>query len=110
MRHRRHYTLEEARALRGFVADRVRLARSGLDVLARPESRAALGEIDAKDGGSWPGRTVARAVLDVQRAVGELQASDIVVRRARDRLVARARRGLRRAAPPVMTARSARAQ
>jgi hypothetical protein len=80
MRHRRHYTLEEARALRGWVADRVRLARSGFEVLARPESRAALGEIDAKDGGSWPGRTVARAVLDVQRAVGEMQAADIVVR------------------------------
>jgi hypothetical protein len=80
MRHRQHYTLEEARALRGWVADRVRLARSGLEVLARPESRAAMGEIDAKTGGGWPGRTVARAVLDVQRAVGELQAADIVVR------------------------------
>jgi hypothetical protein len=80
MRHRRHYTLDEARTLRGFVADRVRLARSGLERLARPESRAALGEIDAKTGGAWPGRTVARAVLDVQRAVGELQAADIVVR------------------------------
>jgi hypothetical protein len=80
MRHRRHYTLDEARTLRGFVADRVRLARSGLERLARPESRAALGEIDAKTGGAWPGRTVARAVLDVQRAVGELQAADILVR------------------------------
>src|SRR5215218_9367507 len=80
MRHRRHYTLDEARALRGFVADRVRLARSALQVLAQPASRAALGEIDAKTGGGWPGRTVARAVLDVQRAVGELQAADIVVR------------------------------
>jgi hypothetical protein len=80
MRHRQHYTLEEARALRGWVADRVRLARSGLEVLARPESRAAMGEIDAKTGGGWPGRTVARAVLDVQRAVGELHAADIVVR------------------------------
>jgi hypothetical protein len=80
MRHRQHYTLEEARALRAWVADRVRLARSGLAVLARPESRAALGEIDAKTGGGWPGRPVARAVLDVQRAVGELQAADIVVR------------------------------
>ena len=53
-----------------------------LDVaaLARPESRAAMGEIDAKTGGGWPGRTVARATLDLQRSVGELQAADIVVR------------------------------
>ncbi|HEX2105086.1 MAG TPA: DUF2203 domain-containing protein [Solirubrobacteraceae bacterium] len=80
MRHRHHYTLDEARDLRGWVADRVRLARSALEVLARPASRATLGEIDAKDGGGWPGRTVARATLDLQRAVGELQAADIVVR------------------------------
>ena len=80
MRHRRHYTLEEARSLRGWVAGRVRLARSALEVLARPESRAAMSEIDAKTGGGWPGRTVARATLDLQRAVGELQAADIVVR------------------------------
>jgi hypothetical protein len=80
MRHGQHYSLEEARALRGWVADRVRLARSALEVLARPESRAAMGEIDAKTGGGWPGRTVARATLDLQRAVGELQAADIVVR------------------------------
>jgi hypothetical protein len=80
MRHRRHYTLDEARALRGWVAGRVRLAQSALDVLARPESRAAMMEIDAKTGGGWPGRTVARATLDLQRAVGELRAADIVVR------------------------------
>jgi hypothetical protein len=80
MRHRRHYTLEEARSLRGWVADRVALARSGLERLARPESRAALGEIDAKTGGGWPGRTVARAVLDLQRGVGVLNAADMVVR------------------------------
>jgi hypothetical protein len=80
MRHRQHYTLEEARLLRGWVADRVRLARSGFEVLAQPESRAALAQIDAKDGGGWPGRTVARAVLDVQRAIGEMGAADIVVR------------------------------
>jgi len=80
MRHRRHYTLEEARSLRAWVAGRVRLARSALEVLARPESRAAMSEIDAKTGGGWPGRTVARATLDLQRAVGELQAADIVVR------------------------------
>ena len=80
MRHRRHYTLEEARALRAYVADRVQLARDGLATLAEPESRTALDEVDPRLGGAWPGRRVARAVLDVQRAVGELHASDIVVR------------------------------
>jgi Uncharacterized conserved protein (DUF2203) len=80
MRHARHYTLEEARALRGWVAGHVETARAGLAVLASPEGRAALAALDADRGGAWPGRPVAKATLDLQRAIAELQAADIVVR------------------------------
>jgi hypothetical protein len=80
MRHRLHYTLEEARELRGWVATRVQAAQAALDVLLRPAARAALAELDLATGGAWPGRDVARPTLQLQRAVGELQAADIVVR------------------------------
>jgi hypothetical protein len=80
MRHRRHYTLEEARERRAWVAGRVESARSALAVLAAPEARAALAALDPAAGGGWPGRPAARATLELQRAIAELQAADIVVR------------------------------
>src|SRR4051812_43171936 len=80
MRHARHYTLEEARAERDWVAHRVDAARSALGVLASAEARDALAAIDVDRGGGWPGRAVARATLELQRAIAELQAADIVVR------------------------------
>jgi hypothetical protein len=80
MRHRVHYTLDEARGLRAWVAARVHAAQAALGVLARPESRAAHARLDLSTGGAWPGRTVAQAMLELQRSVGELQAADIVVR------------------------------
>src|SRR3954454_24862667 len=101
MRHARHYTLEEARELRPWVAAWVEMARAAGAVLRTPEARAALAALDlggggavagraagraalaALDlggGGAWPGRAVARATLELQRAVAELHAADIVVR------------------------------
>ena len=80
MRHARHYTLEEARAERDWVAHRVDAARSALGVLASPEARAALAALEPDRGGAWPGREIARATLELQRAIAELQAADIVVR------------------------------
>jgi hypothetical protein len=80
MRHRLHYTLEEARDLRGWVAERVHAARAALAQLSQPEALAALEALDLTTGGAWPGREVARAMLDLQRSVGELGAADIVVR------------------------------
>src|SRR3954453_19179479 len=80
MRHRRHYTLEEGRRKGGWVADRGDAARSALGVLASPEARAALAALEPDRGGAWPGRAVARATLELQRAIAELQAADGVVR------------------------------
>ena len=80
MRHRRHYTLEEADALRGWVAERVRAARAALDLLIAPESRAAMAALDPNAGGGWPGREVAEATLRFQRCVADLHGADIVVR------------------------------
>src|SRR4051812_9940914 len=80
MRHARHYTLDEARAKRDWVARRVDGARTALGVLASAEGRAALAALEPDRGGAWPGREVARATLELQRAVAELQGADIVVR------------------------------
>jgi hypothetical protein len=80
MRHERHYTLAEARDLRGWVGARVEASRRAVRVLGSAEGRAALAALDATSGGAWPGRAVAQATLDVQRAIADLQAADIVVR------------------------------
>jgi hypothetical protein len=80
VRHRRHYTFEEADALRGWVAERVHEARAALDLLITPESRAAMAALDPQAGGGWPGRDVAAATLRFQRCVAELHGADIVVR------------------------------
>jgi hypothetical protein len=80
MRHARHYTLEEARDLRGWVGELVELARGAIAVLSSAEGRAALAALDVASGGAWPGRPIAQATLDLQRTIAELQAADIVVR------------------------------
>jgi hypothetical protein len=80
MRHDRHYTLDEARELRDWVGTRVDMARGALGVLSRPEARAALREVDVDLGGGWPGREPARATVELQRALAEIQGADIVVR------------------------------
>ncbi|MEA2290422.1 MAG: hypothetical protein QOD55_2419 [Solirubrobacteraceae bacterium] len=80
MRHERHYTLDEARELRPWVARRVHAARSALDLLTGAKARAAVDALDAAAGGGWPGRDVAEATMMLQRAVADLQTADIVVR------------------------------
>jgi hypothetical protein len=82
MLHQRHYTLEQANAVRGWVAERVRWVR---DAHARlldlgPRAREALGSLDVNAGGSYPGPEVAQPLVELSRAVGELEAVDIVLR------------------------------
>jgi hypothetical protein len=80
--HERHYTVEQASAIRGFVSERVswiRDARAQL-VAIGAGVQEALAELDSDAGGSYPGRTIARPLVELSRALGELQALDIVVR------------------------------
>jgi hypothetical protein len=82
IRHARHYTLEQAMAVRGWVADRVRWVRDAQARLVALGPRATDGieAIDPELGGAYPGRDVARSLVEIARAVGELQAVDIVLR------------------------------
>jgi hypothetical protein len=81
-RHRRHYTLDQAMAVRGWVAQRVGWVR---DAQARlvgqgPEAIQAVEALDPDSGGAYPGREVARSLVEISRAVGELEAVEIVLR------------------------------
>jgi hypothetical protein len=82
MRHERHYTLEQANAVRGWVAQRVGWIREARAQLVALGDRAAVavGAFDPKAGGSYPGREVARPLVELSRAVAELEAVDIVLR------------------------------
>lgn len=82
MLHERHYTLEQATAVRGWVSERVgwiRDARAQLVALGSA-GQNAIAALDPEAGGSYPGRSLARPLVELSRALGELQALDIVVR------------------------------
>jgi hypothetical protein len=82
VRHERHYTLEQANAVRGWVAQRVewiRDARARLVALG-PQAGDAIDALDEESGGSFPGRDVARPLVEIARAVAELQAVEVILR------------------------------
>ncbi len=82
MRHQRHYTLEQAMAVRGWVAERVRWVRDARARLVSlgPQATDAIAALDLQAGGAYPGREVARSLVELSRAAGELEAVDIVLR------------------------------
>jgi hypothetical protein len=57
----------------------VRGARAKLHALG-PRVRAAVNALDPELGGAWPGRDVAEPLVELSRAVAELEAVEIVVR------------------------------
>ena len=87
LRHERHYTRAEADAARPWVAQRLERMRSAIAELGATGAREALSRIDSDAGGGFPGRPVARALLELQTALSELQEVDIVVRDAERGLV-----------------------
>lgn len=82
MLHERHYTLEQASAVKGWVAERIGWIREAHQQLVAlgPEAGEAVAALDETSGGSYPGRSVARPLVELSRAAGELEAVDIVVR------------------------------
>jgi hypothetical protein len=82
MLHERHYTLSQAMAVRGWVAERVgwvRDARARLVALGA-HATDAIAALDLESGGAYPGRDVAHSLVALSRAAGELEAVDIVLR------------------------------
>ena len=82
MRHGRHYTIEQANAVRAWVAERVARIREARATLVAMGSTAAdaVGALDPQAGGSYPGPDIARALVEVSRALDELEAVEVVVR------------------------------
>jgi hypothetical protein len=78
--HVRHYTVEQANAALEWVQERLERLRSARSQLSDEEARAALGEAAPSNGGGAPGRVVSEAFVELQRALGELQAMDLVLR------------------------------
>jgi Uncharacterized conserved protein (DUF2203) len=66
------------------VAERVGWVRGaqGRLVALGSEAAEAIRGLDPDAGGSYPGREVARALVEISRAVGELDAVEIVLRDA----------------------------
>ena len=80
MKHGRHYTVEQANAALEFVGERIERLRAARLQLEDEEAREALGEAAPSNGGGAPGRVVSEAFLALQRALGELQEMEIVLR------------------------------
>lgn len=82
VRHRRHYTLDQAMAVRGWVAERVRWVRDAQARLVAigPRATDAIEALDPEVGGAYPGREIARSLVEISRAAGELDAVEIVLR------------------------------
>ena len=80
MKHDRHYTREEANAARPWVSERLERLRAAHARLTDAEAREALAEAAAGNGGGESGRVVSEGFLELRRALGELQAVEVVLR------------------------------
>lgn len=82
MLHEHHYTREQASALRDWVTKRVWQIREAHEVLGGlgESARTSIAALDPLLGGTYPGRALAQALVQLSRAATELDAADIVVR------------------------------
>lgn len=80
MTHERLYSVEQANAALGWVSERLERLRSARERLNDDEAREALSEATPSNGGGQPGRVVSEAFLELRRALGELQAMEVVLR------------------------------
>lgn len=80
MRHRRHYTLEEASAELPWVAEQLGALRRARERLDDADARRALAEGSAGNGGGGPGKQVGEAFLELRDGVAALGEREIVLR------------------------------
>ena len=80
VRHRRHYTIEEASAQLEWVGEQLTAMRRARQRLGDPEARRALAEGASGNGGGRPGKQVGEAFVDLQAAVAALDQREIVLR------------------------------
>jgi hypothetical protein len=80
LRHERHYSLEEARALLPRVRELLETLRRARDRLGDAEARAALEEAGQANGGGQPGRVVSEGFLERREAMREFREREVVLR------------------------------
>jgi hypothetical protein len=80
VRHRHHYTLEQASAQLPWIGEQLIAMRRAREGLSDADSREALAEASTGNGGGAPGKRVADAYRELQASVTALGARDIVVR------------------------------
>lgn len=80
MVHERHWTLDEANALRPLVGAIVRRVRDGRRVLTEGELGDEFVLHAEASGGAWPGPDLARAAIEIALGFEQLERLDIVVR------------------------------
>ncbi len=80
MNHERHYTVEEANAALGWVAERLDAMRGARDRLTDEEARKALTESAPENGGGAPGLVVSEGFLVLRETLAELQDAEVVLR------------------------------
>jgi hypothetical protein len=80
MRHRRHYTIDEARALLPWVTERLGAVRRAHERLTDADARRRLAEGAPGNGGGSAGKGVSEAFLELQEGMGAFERRDIVLR------------------------------
>ena len=80
VRHRRHYTLDEATAQLPWVTEKLADLRRARERLSDREARQALAKGALHNGGGRPGKQVGEAFLDLQAGVAALNEREIVLR------------------------------
>jgi hypothetical protein len=80
VRHRRHYTLEEASAQLPWVAERLVALRDARDRLTDADVRRQLADSSPGNGGGRLGKHVGEAFVELQTGMAELAGRDIVLR------------------------------
>jgi hypothetical protein len=80
MLHERHWTPEEANALRPIVGATVRRVRDARRLLADGEFDSDFALLAESTGGAWPGPERARASVEIALGFEALERLDIVVR------------------------------
>lgn len=80
VRHKRHYSVDEANALRGWVAAQVEEMRRAAGRLAEPVATAALERAAQSDGSGFAGRDVAADTVSAFLRARQLAGLDVIVR------------------------------
>ena len=80
MRHRRHFSLEQAHATLGWVSERLEEMRLARDRMLDSDAREALGQVASGNGGGPHGRTVSEGFLALREAAAQLAGVGVVLR------------------------------